>query len=159
MSTGAQITEQTANPPSEQRRYVGPKPSAETRISELLRKNRDLEAKLATALNRLATFETAEAARKQEEQANWNQFLAQCEAVRKSSPEFDQALRRIADIPPSWLREITRMSNPTGFVLYLGGATQFLEYLRELKPEAAIKRIRQCGYDIHSKLPKFQETK
>jgi hypothetical protein len=115
-----------------------------------------LEASNADLLDRLAAFEIAESSRQQDEQAVWNQFYTECEAVRKSSVEFDEALRRIADIPTSWVREIVRMPNPTGFVLFLGGATQFLEYLRDLKPEAAVKRLRQAGFDVHHKLPKFQ---
>jgi hypothetical protein len=126
------------------------------RLTADVERIKGLEASNADLLDRLAAFEIAEATRQQDEQAVWNQFYTECEAVRKSSPEFDEALRRIADIPTSWVREIVRMPNPAGFVLFLGGANQFLQYLGEVKPEVAVKRIRQAGYDIHHKLPKFQ---
>jgi len=35
------------------------------------------------------------------------------------------------------------MPNPAGFVVFLAGANEFLEYLRELRPEAAILRLRR----------------
>jgi hypothetical protein len=154
----------------------GGKKSAEERIAQLVQDVKKLEVKLETALreneglvDRLAVYEiagidvdeykrlkAAESTRQSEEQAVWNKFLADCDALRSSSPEFAEALRRCADITPSWLREIVRMPNPAGFVLFLGGANQLLDYLREVKPEVAVKRIRQAGYDMHHKLPKFQ---
>jgi hypothetical protein len=170
------ITEQPITPTQE----LGPrggKKSAEVRIAELLRECRGLRAQLETArlenedlLSRLATIEiagvdveeykrlkAAETARKQELQAAMNHFIAKCEAVSKVQPGFDECLKRIADIPGSWLQEMALMPNGPGFVVFLA-SNAVLGYLLELKPEAAITRLRQFGFDMHHKLPQFQEV-
>lgn len=170
MSTAANpVTEQAIAPTPEQRR--GGKKSAEDRIRELSKERADLRAQNENLLDRVATFEVAgvdveeyrrlkaaETARKQERQTAMNQFIAKCEAVSKVQPGFDECLKRIADLPGSWLQEIAVMPNGPGFVVFLAGATQFLEYLRDLRPEAALQRLRQSGYDMHHKLPNFQEV-
>jgi len=129
--------------------------SAEQRISDLVKTVRGLEAKLEVALRENEQLKAAET----EQRTLVNHFMAECEAICKAQPEFDQCLRRISDVPETWLHEILRMPNPTGFIVFLAGANEFLEYLRELQPAAAVRRIRRAGYDVYNKLPKFQGGK
>ena len=132
-------------------KQTGGKKDAETRISELTRERRELKEQLEAAHREIESLTE----HKQEQQAVMKHFMSECEALCKAHPEFDECLRRIADIPDAWLREIIRMPNPAGFIVFLAGANEFLEYLRELRPEAAILRIRRAGYDVYSKLPKL----
>ena len=76
---------------------TGGKKSAETRIGDLVREVRDLEEQLDAALRENEALKAT--ARTQEQQADINDFMSKCEAPCKARPEFDECLRRIADIP------------------------------------------------------------
>jgi chromosome segregation ATPase len=126
-------------------------------IKGLEASNADLLDRLSALENECRRLKASETARKQEQQAAMDQFIAKCEAVSKVQPGFDECLRRIADISESWLQEIAAHPNGPGLVLFLGTEPcAFLQYLLEVKPEVAIKRLRQAGYDMHHKLPKLQ---
>jgi uncharacterized protein (DUF3084 family) len=127
------------------------------RIEGLEASNADLLGRLSALENECRRLKASETARQQEQQAAMNQFIARCEKASQVQPGFDECLRRIADIPGSWLQEIALMPNGPGFVVFLGSNSAVLEYLRELKPEAAITRLRRFGFDVHHKLPQLQE--
>src|ERR1700746_2517702 len=100
MSTAANpITEQLP----EQRR--GGKKSAEERISELIAENKSLKQDLSAIENECRRLTASDEARKQQQRTAMNRFISQCEAISKVQPGFDSCLRRLADIPESWLQE------------------------------------------------------
>ena len=127
------------------------KRAAEERIGELIRKYRELEEKLEAAHMEIKALTDRLAITEPEEQAIWRQL----ESLRRSVPALDEALRILGDIPEPFKREISRMPNPAGFLVFLSGATDFLEYLRDLRADAAVRRIRRAGYDVHAKLPQI----
>jgi hypothetical protein len=134
-----------------------PKKDAESRIRTLVRRVHELEEELEAARSHNEGLIDWVTPAEQEQQSDVNDFMSKCKALCAAQPEFDQYLSRIADFPDAWLYEIARMPNGPGFIVFLAGAKEFLEYLRELRPDKAVKRIRQAGYDMHSKLPKFLE--
>jgi hypothetical protein len=128
------------------------------RIEGLEASNAGLLDRLSALENECRRLKASETARKQEQQAAMNRFILQCEAVSKVQPGFDACLRRLAEIPESWLQEIAAHPNGPGLVLFLGAEPcAFLQYLLEVKEEVAIKRLRQVGYEMFAKLPQFKE--
>ena len=116
-------------------------------MQELEKTNRRLQTENDALLERLAFFE-------QEEQTLWQRYVDQCAQVRKIAPDFDDCCRAIGTVPDIWRREIVRLPNAAQFILFLGRGREFLQYLHELKPEAAVSRIRQAAYDLQQQTSK-----
>jgi hypothetical protein len=70
------------------------------------------------------------------------------DAIRQVAPDYDACCSRLADLPTDWIREISLMPNGPELILFFGRGKDLLECLKELKPEAALKRIRQAAFDV-----------
>lgn len=110
-------------------------------LQNLEHTNRTLQTENDILLARLAFYE-------EEEKTLWQRYCDQCTAVRQSAPDFDDCIRAIGTVPEIWKREIVRLPNAAQFILFLGRGREFLTYLHELRPEAAVPRIRQAAYDL-----------